>query len=544
MARQADKSQSEYLLKGGTIVDGSGSAPFVGNLLIRGGAVHRISPRPVRTAGVVIDCTGKIVAPGFFDGLSSMDWKLAVKGREAEKWPFLAQGITTFIAGASGASAAGFREGTTFRAHLESRSGQAAPLRVEWETVEDYFALLSSMGTSHNLALLAGHGTVRASIRGGNPSPLHPYETGEMLRLLERAMDQGARGVSLGLLHEPGTFASREELRDVALAVKKRGKVLAVHPRTLAAVSPAYPVKTLGRPHNLQALDEVLELARSTGVRTQVSPLLFVGARTWRTADDAIIRIERAVEQGADVGFDAPPFPVSAAAVRTLLPPWFLARLPGAWEDGTALRRLRRELGSIQRLLGFGGADIQLTDAVDQDLKRYDGMFISEICRQRRMKSEDLLAEIAQGSGGRACLLFHRCSSPSIMEALMRHPACLVMTNAMVEPAGVQNPGAFGAFPRFLQLVREKKLMRMEEAVHKLTGSPARRYGIADRGVLTEGSAADITVLDWDGVRDNTSPEEPDAAPSGIDYVFLNGRKILSGGKKESPLNAGVPLPG
>jgi N-acyl-D-amino-acid deacylase len=365
-----------------------------------------------------------------------------------------------------------------------------------------------------------------------------------MLRLVETAMEHGARGVSLGLQYEPGMFARPEELREVALAVKRRRKILTVHARALSALSGAYPIKSFGRPHNLLALEEMLELARRTGVRLQISHLIFVGTRTWKTVEEALRLIEKAVGQGVDVRFDTYPFHCGASLINVLLPPWFLARIPKAWGEAAALRRLRRELALIQRLLGFGAADVQLTDALDPDLKRFDGMFLSEIGRQRRMKAEDVLIEIAQKSGGRAGVLCHRYSSPAIVEALIRHPGSLFMTDAWVDPAGVQNPAAYGAFPRVLQLVREKRLLSLEEAVHKMTGATAERFGIGDRGTLAEGKAADITVFDGQEVRDNTTPQQTDAPPAGIEYVFVNGRKIMGGGKKEGTLNAGVPLPG
>ncbi len=544
MARTADRAQADILLRGGTIVDGTGAASFAGDLLIRAGRIRRISRARIRTTGISIDCAGRIVAPGFIDAHSHMDWRLPIKGHDEMKWPFIAQGITTFIGGNCGTAAAGFREGSTFTAQVADTPLKSPLLKMGWATVRDYFTSLASMGTSHNLALLAGHGTVRASIRGMDPSPLHPYESAEMLRLMDSAMEQGARGVSLGLQSEPGMFARPEELREVALAVKRRGKVLSVHARALSALSGAYPVRSFGRPHNLVALEEILELARRTGVRLEISHLVFVGTRTWKTAEEALGMIEKAAGHGVDVRFDVLPFPCGAVRISLLLPSWFMARLPQAWEEAASLRRLHRELAQVQRLIGFGAADVQLADAVDPDLKRFDGMFLSEIARQRRLRAEGVLAEIARKSGGRAVVLCHRCSSPAIVDALIRHPRSLFMTGAWVDASVVHNPAAFGSFPRVLQLVRDKRLLRLEEAVHKMTGATAERFGITDRGTLAEGKAADITVFDGEAVRDSTTPQEADAPPAGIEYVFVNGRKVMSGGKKESPLNAGVPLPG
>ncbi len=542
MTRAKEKSHPETLLKSGLIVDGSGLKGYTGSLLIRNGVIHRISAGPVRTSGAVIDCAGKVIAPGFIDVHSHMDWRLPIRGHDDQKWPFIAQGITTFVAGNCGMSAAGFREGTAYREHIENHILKSPLFKLEWETVTDFFSRLSAIGMSHNMALLAGHGSVRSSLRGFDPSPLHPYETSEMIRLLEKAMDQGARGVSLGLQYEPGMFAPPEEIKEVALAVKRRGGVLSVHMRALSALSTAYPIKLFGRPHNLIALSEMLDCAKKTGVRLQISHLIFVGTRSWRTVDRALRMIEEASARGVDVRFDTYPYHCGASHIDVLLPPWFLARLPGAFETPSAVSRLRRELSLIQRVLGFGASDVQVTDARAPDLKKFDGMFLSEIARIRRQKTEDALIDIARESGGRAGVLCHRYSNEAIVETLIRHPLSLFMTDAWVEPFGARNPSAYGAFPRFLALAREKRLLSLEETVHKMTGAAAERFGLAGRGTLTEGAAADVTVFDPETIGDGDSGKSAAPQPVGIEYVFINGKKVLSGGKKDPPLDSGVPL--
>jgi len=542
MAHGAAGKDQDIVLKGGLVVDGTGGAPFSGNLLIRAGRIQRISPRPPRTTGIVIDCAGKVIAPGFIDAHSHLDWHIPVKGHDELKYPFLAQGITTVVAGNCGASAAGFREHSVWKAQAESNLLRNGLLKIEWDSVSDYFARVASAGASHNLALLVGHGSTRASIRGNVASPLHPYETKELLWLLENSMDQGACGVSLGLQYEPGLFASPDEIKEVALLVKRKGKILSVHLRALSALAPGYPLRPFGEPHNVAALREMLDLARRTGVRLQVSHLIFVGSRTWRTADTVLELIDKAIADGVDVRFDAYPFHCGASVISVMLSPWFIAKGPAAYEDAASLRRQKKEIQRVERLLGFGPSDIQVTDTLDSDLAAYNGKFLHEIARVRRMNPVEALMDISRRSHGRARVLCHRYSNDRIVEALMRHPAALFMTDAWVERTGVQNPSAFGAFPRLLQVARDRRLLPLEEAVRKMTGATAERFGLAGRGLLKEGFPADITVFDWENVRDNTTTSETSAAPSGIDYVFVNGQKIIGAGRKEHPLNAGVPL--
>jgi len=539
----------DILLKGGLIVDGSGGAPYTANLLIRAGKIARITPRPVRTAGVVIDCSSRVIASGFVDTSSSLDWHIPLKGHDELKYPFAAQGITTVVGGANGCAAAGFRESSTWKDKLQGMPA-AGLLSLQWDTVGDYLQRLESSGASHNIALVAGHGSTRVSIRGFDPSPLHPYEVKELLWLLEHALEQGARGVSVGLQYEPGVHARLEELREIALLVKKKGRILCVHPRSFAP--PA-------RGDALTAIAEAISLSRTTGVRLHISRMVFAGPRAPHNVEAAVAAIDAARKAGADLGFGVSPYPCAAALLAVLLPAWFLAKGPSGYGDAGSIRRLKRELHAAERRVGFGPAEIQLTNAMDAEIAEHNGKFLTDIARLRRMSPVDTLIDIARRSGGQARVLIHRTGTDRITEALLRHPASLPITDAWVERFGVQNPAAYTAFPRMMQLCRERKLLRMEELVRKMTGAAAERFGLRGRGTLAEGLPADITVFDWEAVGDSAGPEKKPRSPAraapapaggagtvtspqGIDYVFVNGKKIIGSARKENPLNAGVPL--
>ena len=466
MAHEGSKQGQDIVLKAGLIVDGTGGAPYTANVLIRAGTIRRITTKPVRTTGTVIDCAGRVVAPGFIDAHSHLDWHLPLKGHDELKYPFLAQGITTVVAGNCGIAAAGIRRGSTWRQQIADRPAGAGILSMQWDTVEEYFARLASAGASHNVALLAGHGSTRASIRGLETSPLHPYESKELLYLLETAMDQGARGVSLGLQDEPGMYARAEELLEVARLVRRKNRILAVHLRAYSALAPGYRIRSFGEPHNLIALRESLDLARASGARLQVSHLAFVGSRTWRTADRAVALIDEAIADGVDVRCDVSPHSSGATGIGVLLPAWFVAKGADAYEQQSSLRRLGREMRAVERRLGFGPADIRIVDTLNEELADCNGRFLNEIARMRRTSTTDALIDIARGSGGRARVLCNRVSSTHIVESLMRHPASLFMTNARVELHGVQNPSAYGAFPRLLQIARDRSILSPEEAIH------------------------------------------------------------------------------
>ena len=176
----------------------------------------------------------------------------------------------------------------------------------------------------------------------------------------------------------------------------------------------------------------------------------------------------------------------------------------------------------------------------DPDLNRYNGMSIAEIAKARKMSGFECLVDIAKKSGGVAHVLNHNYSNDQIVDSLIRHPATLFMTDANIAVQGVQNPASFGNYPLILQTVRDKKLASLEETVHKMTGSVAERYHVRDRGLIKEGLAADITVFDYAKIKDNNTRTQTDKRPTGIEAVFINGFQVVSKGKANGNLNAGV----
>ena len=533
-------SDARILLKNGLIVDGTGKSAYYGDVLLNGDKIELVTPREVTFNGKVLDCTGKVVAPGFIDMHSHMDWVLPIKDHLEMKTPFTAQGITTFVGGNCGFGVAGFRQNSEFHELLEMRT--EGLYRLRWDTMDQYFTNISRRGITQNLVNLAGHGTTRTSIRGFKPTPLNSDEMNEMIYLLEEAMDQGAHGVSLGLQYEPGVFATTDELKQVANLVKKKNKILTVHMKAYSSMSGTYPLKPFGRPHNLLAIEDMLNLARLTDVRLQLSHLIFVGSRTWETYPEALTLIDRAVNDGLDVKFDTYAYHCGTSVINVFFPEWFLARVPAAYNSGPALLRLYFELQLIKGLLGFGYEDIQIVHAGHPELNQYNGMFLTDIARKRKMNQFDNFIDVAQKTNGRARVLNHRYSNPEIVKELMRHPASLYMTDATIFSKGTQNPAAYGNFPRFLEFARDYRLLTLEEAIHKMTGASAGRFQIRDRGILKKGFAADITVFDWQEVRNNNSPEAAGNSPEGIDAVFINGRQIMSNGRADTSVMPGVVL--
>jgi N-acyl-D-amino-acid deacylase len=528
------------LLKNGFIIDGSGSKGFRGNLLVQGKTIQAISSQEIPGQFRVIDCSGKTITPGFIDMHSHNDWFLPNSDRPELTAPFTEQGITTFVGGNCGFSAAGLKPNSDFKSYIEENNlFKIGTPKLEWASMAEYKTHLETKGITHNLSTLAGHGTIRASVCGGNPAPLTSDQMKEVLYLLERAMDEGAKGVSFGFQYAPGIFARKDEIQQIADLVKRHDKILTVHQKACSSISAAYPVIPFGKAHNLIALEEMLDLARETGVRLQLSHLIFVGTKTWKTFDRAMALIDQAMADGVDLMIDTYAYHCGASIITVLLPDWFMATAPASYTDKMLMFKARLLAALSFRLLGFGFEDIQIASAVHGPFKRFNGMFLSDIAKIRQVSPFENYMDFIRQSQGTARVLMHRYTSPKIVDALILHKASLFMTDAWAEPDGLQNPAAYGCFPRFIEMTRDKKLISREQVIHKMTGASARRFNIRDRGILKQGKAADITILDWDRVQDNTTPEQTDLRPSGVESVFINGVQVVENGRANTALRPG-----
>jgi N-acyl-D-amino-acid deacylase len=525
------------LLRGGLIVDGTGGPSFEGDVLLRDGRIEGIGSVD-EEADVVLECSGKVVAPGFIDAHSHMDF-FAASDDPSHFDSFAAQGVTTFVGGNCGFSPFGFSPNTAHRRLLENSLFKAGRERLEWNSFAEYSQLLGAQGLTHNFAHLVGHGAARTSLCGFDARPLNADEHREMLGLLDQAMSEGAAGVSLGLQYKPGVFVKLDELDDVARLVKRHDKLLTVHAKAYSCFSGTYPMVPWGRAHNLKAIDDMLGLARRTGVKLQFSHLIFVGSRTWKTLDEAIELFDRAIADGVDVCFDMFPYGCGATLLNTLLPEWFMAQMPGALRNPLARARLRVEAEVGFRLVGFGYPQMQLTNACCPKYDGHNGRFLPDIAGRVGKSCFDTLVDILDASNAEARVLFHDYYNDDAIDRLMQHPASLFASDAWPEPGGHQNPAAYGTFPRFLRLARERQNISLEQVVHKMTGAAAERFRLEGRGRIAKGYAADVTVFDGDDVRDHRN-EAGDAAPSGIEHVFVNGHHSLDMGIVRTRPGAGA----
>jgi N-acyl-D-aspartate/D-glutamate deacylase len=527
------------VIRGGLVFDGSGGTPFPATLGIDGGRIRAIV-RDGASADLhgteVIDATGLAVAPGFIDIHSHSDWILPQESHERVLAPLIEQGTTTLVTGNCGFSPAPVNP--RFRSLLEVSSElvRDGPLSFEWETHREFLDHLASRPPALNVAHLAGHGSIRLAVMGDRFLPASAADMTAMQRWVREAMEAGCFGLSTGLGYAPGMFAEPEELTTVARTVAECGGLFTSHLRAYTWISPFFRLSPLRwQSHNVRAIDEILDVSRAAAARLQISHLIYVGRGTWKTHRRAIAAIERARETGLDVGFDTFPYTAGNTTIRVIYPGWAQRDLPHNLERTGVRLRLKTEWHVLRRLLQLDVSEVQLLWGSNPALAAFEGMRFDEIGRALGMDPMDAYLHVTRESNANARVMIFQYSGDADNEdALlhtMAHPLNSIETDTILTTRGHHNPASFGTFPRFLgEYSRDRGLVSLHTAVHKMTGLPAARLGLGDRGSIREGNYADLTLFDPATIAGPADFETPDRRPRGIHYVLINGVPVVRSG--------------
>jgi len=534
-------------LQGGQVIDGTGTGAVRADVAVRGGRIVAVDDLRRLEAPRTLDCTGRIVVPGFIDLHSHSDW--IVPGADAGTLvePFVRQGMTSLVAGNCGFSPAPVTPRSREAAREASRLIADAPIDLRWESMAEFLDGLEHTGLPLNVAQLVGHGSVRAGVNGHlDPRTPTMEELGAMERLAREALDAGCVGISTGLGYPPGIFAHGPELTAFARWAAAAGKLFTSHLRAYSWVSPVFHDDPGEVPHNVRAIEEVMAVARAADVRLQLSHLIFVGRQTWPTCDRALETIERARDGGLDVAFDAFPSPAGNTTASVLFPPEMLPHLEDLLRDPQAMDGLRELGGRMSALIGLSLEDIQIMHANAPEFDVHDGLFVGEAAARVGLDPWEFYARMVLASHRNARVLIHTYSGRGEEEVPLRrvlaHPLCTIETDTFVTKAGHQNPASFGTFPRVLHTYVRAGLFSLEEAVRKMTGAAAERIGWTDRGFVRPGCAADLVVLDPARLRDTATFEAPATFPTGIEHVLINGRHVLAGNRYDPGARAGRVL--
>ncbi|MFL5311390.1 MAG: amidohydrolase family protein [Myxococcales bacterium] len=515
----------DLVVSGGRVIDGTG-APWVrADVGIRGDRVAAIGDLSAARAKQRIDVHGLAVAPGFIDLLGQSELSVLVDPRAESK---IRQGITSELTG-EGISPAPMNDAWV---HEKEDWLRKYRLKIDWTDLRGYFRRLRRARPAINVGVMVGAAQVRGVVLGFDDVQPDAQQLARMQQLVEAAMEQGALGLSSGLIYQPGSFAKTPELIALAQAAAKHGGFYATHLRSEGA-------------RIFEALDEAFAIARAAAIPLEVWHLK-VGRSHWGHMQEVTARIDRARASGIDVTADAYPYVASANGLHASLPEWVNA---GGVDDMVA--RLRdpalRDRIAKETARDLDAEAILLVSCVDPGLKKYMGKRLAEVAREMDLAPELALMQLVAQDRAKVGVARFTMKEEDVQTALRQWWVALDTdygARAADGPFGGEgaHPRAFGTMARILgHYVRDVKLFTVEEAVRKITSLPARRMGMWDRGVLRPGAYADVVVFDPERVEDTATFELPQQYPRGIETVVVNGRVVLHEGKRTAE-RPGRPL--
>jgi dihydroorotase/N-acyl-D-amino-acid deacylase len=516
----------DLILVNGRVVDGSGAPWFRADVGIRGDRIVAVGDLSRSKGGRRIDVKDRLVAPGFIDLLGQSEHNVLVDNRVESK---IRQGITTEITG-EGDSIAPVN-GTVlsvWKPFLDRFH-----LKVDWTDLAGYFRRFESTGATLNLGTFVGAAQVRTLVLGLEDVQPSPQQLREMEKIVETAMQQGARGVSSALIYQPGSYAKTPELVALARVAARYGGVYATHIRGEAETE-------------MEALDEAFTIGREAHIPVEIWHMKVSGRANWGKMKDVIARIERVRGDGLDVAANMYPYSASSNELASNVPDWAQA---GGIDKMIARFRDPAQREKIKSQLWHGGLgqeksqDILLASCVNPAVKSYLHKRLSEAAKEMGKSPEDALLDLVELAHAPIGVIRFTMSEDDVQLGLKQPWVSLGIDSgghAVDGPFAQEwtHPRGFGAAARLLgHYARELHLFSIEEAVRKMTSQPAQRMGLYDRGLVRPGMAADIVVFDPASVRDRATFEAPLQYAEGIEYVIVNGKVVMDSGTltKERP---------
>ncbi|MEZ4851120.1 MAG: D-aminoacylase [Bacteroidia bacterium] len=492
------KSQPlDILITNARIIDGSGNPWFNGEVGIKDGQIVLVGDAKGMKANQKIDAKGKIVAPGFIDVHAHVEGSIQARP-VAEN--FLYDGVTSIITGNCGNSS---------------------------EDLDDFFRELTKSGISVNVASLVGHNTVRGEVMGTVNRAPSDKEQKKMEKLGEKAMEDGAVGLSTGLIYIPGTFAKTEEVVGLARVVKEYNGVYASHIRK--------------EDHEvLDAIDEAVNIGREADIPVQISHFKISGKTSWGKSVETIARVEKYREEGIDVTVDQYPYTASSTRLSVLVPSWaqsggsdsFNIRL----NDAETRSQIENDMKIMLDETGFSDFSYGFIANCPWN-KEYNGKNISEVNvmmgKEKNVEQEIQTIIDLVKVGRRVQMVYHKMGEEDV-QRIMQYPLSMVARDAGIPEFGTSSPHprTYGSCGRVLgHYVRELNVIRLEDAIRKMTSLPAQRFQFTDRGLIQTGKVADLVIFDPNEIRSEATFEKPHSYTKGMSYVLVNGVIVIEEGK-------------
>ena len=520
-AASAQAADYDVLISGGTVYDGSGGAPFIGDVALRGDRIVFVGPKAPGSARERLDVRGKAVAPGFINMLAHPEESLLADGRALSD---LRQGVTLEVLGEDSMGPL-----TPQMKTLALQREGDIRYAIDWTTLGEYLHKLEQRGIAPNVASFVGAGTVRTNVLGERDVQPTPQQLTQMRTLVRQAMEEGAVGVTTALIYSPNDYAHTPELIALASESARCGGIYSVHMRSEGD-------------RLLEALQETVDIAKASGGPAEIYHLKVAGKRNWGKIDALIAAIESARKSGLRITADMYVYTAGATGLDAAMPPWvqdggleaWIAHLKDPAVRARVLADMREPHPSWENLLGAAGPSGTLLLAFKNPaLKPLTGKTLAEVARLRGVSAEDTAIDLVIEDGSRVGVAYFLMSEDNVRREVALPWVSFDSDEEAPAPEGVflksnNHPRAYGNFARVLaKYVREDKVLTLQAAIHKLAALPASTLSLADRGMLKTGYFADVVVFDPASVQDHATYERPHQLATGVEEVWVNGVRAL-----------------
>jgi N-acyl-D-amino-acid deacylase len=514
------------LVRGGTIYDGSGGAPYVGDVALKGDKIAYVGPHAPGRAARVIDATGKAVSPGFINMLSWSNESLIADGRGMSD---TYQGVTLEVMG-EGDSMGPW---TPEMKRLEIKRQGDIKFPIKWTSLGQYLEWLTRKGITPNVASFVGATTVRVHELGEKDVDPTPAQLSRMRALVRQAMKEGAVGVGSSLIYAPATYAETPELTALAHEAARCGGMYISHMRDEG-------------PKLLEAIDELIAISRQSGAPAEIYHYKQAGIGNWNKIDAAIARVNDARAAGLRITADMYTYPASSTGFDAAFPTWMQDGGLEAWvrrlkEPATrerAIAEMKGPKGTENAKLVVDDPDkVLLVGFKKEKLKRLTGKTLGQVARDRGKPAAEVAADLIVEDGTRIQVVYFSMNPDNVKREIGLPWMSFGSDAASQAPEGVflkssTHPRAYGNVARLLgHYVRDENATTLQDAVRRLTSLPATNLSIKQRGWLKPGYYADVVVFDPAAVRDNATFEKPQQLASGVEDVFINGVEVMKNGK-------------
>jgi N-acyl-D-amino-acid deacylase len=523
----APAADYDVLIKGGTVYDGSGSAPFVGDVAIKGDKIAYVGPSAPGTAAQVVDATGEAVSPGFINMLSWAVESLIEDGRGLSD---TRQGVTLEVFGEG--DSMGPLTPEMKRLDLKRQGDIKYPIR--WTTLGQYLDYMQRKGITPNVASFIGATTVRVHELGEKDIDPTPAQLDRMRALVRQAMKEGALGVGSSLIYAPATYAETPELVAITKEAAQCGGMYISHMRSEGNKL-------------LEALDELIQISRESGAPAEIYHFKQAGKTNWAKLDDAIARVNAARAAGQRITADMYTYTAGATGLDAAMPPWVQSGGLEAWIERMKDPKTRAKVIEEMRtptnewenlmLLSGGPENVLLVAFKNPKLKPLTGKTLAEVAKMRGKSPEETAIELVSEDGSRVGTVYFLMSEDNVKREVALPWMSFGSDEGSEAPEGVflksnAHPRAYGNFVRVLgQYARDDKVITLQDAVHRLSWLPATNLGIRGRGALREGYYADVVIFDPAKVQDHATYAKPHQLATGVNNVFVNGVQVLKDGE-------------